>query len=180
MKAVKRCKVCGVTFKPTYSTLQATCSSPKCVLIHSQKFNSRKIRKEILDLKIKVKSVSQWRNDLQKIFNRYIRERDKNKPCISCGKKLIGKYDAGHYLSVGSYPNLRFNEDNCFAQCVECNQHKHGNLIEYSIGIEQRIGSTRLQRLMEVRNIPLRLTVEEIKEKITYYKSKIKNHGSNH
>jgi hypothetical protein len=179
MKSVRKCKVCGVTFHPVYSSLQATCSAPKCILIHSQKLASRKSKKELIDLKVRLKSVSQWRKELQQVFNRYIRERDKLKPCISCGKPLKGKFDAGHYLSVGSYPNLRFSEDNCFGQCVECNQHKHGNLIEYSIGILQRIGPARVDRLMEARNQPLRLSVEEIKDKISYYKSKIKSNEFN-
>ena len=38
---------------------------------------------------------------LQKLFfNTFIRLRDKHQPCISCGKPLEGKYDAGHFSQL--------------------------------------------------------------------------------
>lgn len=75
----------------------------------------------------------------QKVFNAWIRERDKDKGCISCG----GSVDhAGHYFSVGQYSGLRFDETNVHGQCVGCNCFKHGNLIEYGMGIVNRYGTT--------------------------------------
>jgi hypothetical protein len=108
------------------------------------------------------------------VFNQYIRLRDQGKGCISCGKQLQGKYDAGHYFSVGSYPNLRFNESNVFGQCVSCNQHKHGNLLEYAIGIERRIGKSKLEELKSMRNDRLSLPLDKMKELIYHYKDKVK------
>jgi hypothetical protein len=134
----------------------------------------KKGKREMKAMRERQKSISQWRRELQQVFNKYIRERDKGKGCISCGAKLQGKYDAGHYYSVGSYPNLRFSESNCHGQCVHCNQHKHGNLLEYQIGILKRIGKHGLEELQELRNEPLRLSLDEIKIKINQYKIKIK------
>ncbi|NBW22180.1 MAG: recombination protein NinG, partial [Caulobacteraceae bacterium] len=87
------------------------------------------------------------------------------------GKALQGKYDAGHYYSVGSYPNLRFHESNVHGQCVTCNQHKHGNLLEYNEGIVRRIGKNKLEELKSIRNDRLSLPLDMIKEKIEHYKS---------
>ena len=101
--------------------------------------------------------------------------RDYGKPCISCGGNLGSKYDAGHFYSVGSSPNLRFNEYNVHAQCVHCNQHLHGNLILYSEQLPLRIGVDMFETLKSIRNIPLKLTTAEIKEQISYYKLKIKD-----
>jgi hypothetical protein len=42
---------------------------------------------------------------------------------------------------------MRFLEDNCHGQCVQCNYYKHGNLIPYRIELEKRIGSERLAML---------------------------------
>lgn len=126
------------------------------------------------ELKEKTKTHSMWLNDLQKVFNQYIRVRDKGKPCISCDTPLIGKYDAGHYMSVGAYANLRFNEDNVHGQCVHCNQHKHGNQVEYGIRLPLRIGMERYNDLLLSRNSNSKLSVEEIKEKITHYKELIR------
>jgi hypothetical protein len=52
----------------------------------------------------------------------------------------INKYDAGHYYSASGTPQLLFNEFNCNGQCVFCNQHKSGNLIEYRKGLINRYG----------------------------------------
>jgi hypothetical protein len=57
---------------------------------------------------------------------------------------------------------------------VECNQHKHGNLIEYGIRIERRIGKSGLQELHSLRNERLSLPLDKIKELIYHYKDKVK------
>ncbi len=79
-------------------------------------------------------------------FNRYIRNRDSNETyfvCISCGKtKPIKQMNAGHY-----YPALRFDENNVHGQCVQCNFHKHGDLIEYRKRLEGKIGTQALEKL---------------------------------
>ncbi len=72
------------------------------------------------------KSVAQL---AQVVFNKYIRLRDKDKPCVSCDKPLGSKYDAGHYFSSGGHKAVTFDENNVHGQCVTCNQHKHGNLL---------------------------------------------------
>lgn len=81
----------------------------------------------------------------RKRFHKFIRERDKNLKCISCG---TGKVEnAGHYYSAGHYPSLRFNEDNVSGQCISCNKWKHGNLIEYRKKLVLKIGIERLNKL---------------------------------
>jgi hypothetical protein len=57
---------------------------------------------------------------------------------------------------------------------VSCNQHKHGNLLEYAIGIERRIGKTKLEELKSMRNDRLSLPLDKIKELIYHYKDKVK------
>jgi len=125
-------------------------------------------------LKHQLKTRSTLKNELQTIFNRFIRIRDRNQPCISCGCKLPEKYDAGHFFSVGSYPNLRFAESNVHAQCVECNHHKNGNVHEYRIGLIQRIGIDQLEQLERIKHVPLKLTKPEIMEMMKIYKTKIR------
>ncbi len=117
-------------------------------------------------------SHSDWLKALQTVFNAYIRQRDHALPCISCGTHK-GQRHAGHYRSVGSTPELRFNEDNVHAQCATCNNHLHGNLIEYRKGLVDRIGLERVEALENFTGSS-KMTVEEIKEKIQEYKEKIK------
>ena len=110
----------------------------------------------------------------QIVFNKFIRIRDKDKPCISCGSKLENKFDAGHYFSSGGHKAVTFDEDNVHGQCVACNQWKHGNLIQYQIGIEQRIGGERLIALHEKAHQSVKYTRDELRDLITTYKQKIK------
>lgn len=106
--------------------------------------------------------------------NTYVRLRDKNKHCISCEKPLGSKYDAGHFYSVGSTPELRFNLDNIHAQCVHCNQHLHGNLIEYSENLPLRIGEKRFNELRKIKGTVVKYTKEEVKELIKKFRALIK------
>lgn len=177
IKEVKllKCRSCKKDFEPLYRNgiiVSRLCLS--CITAKAKHKVRRDNAKEKVKAKERLKTHSEWLNDLQKVFNKYIRLRDIGKPCISCNNSLIGKYDAGHYFSVGAYPNLRFNEDNVHGQCVACNQHKHGNSNEYSLMLPIRIGQERFDSLLKSRNEPLKLTTEEIKEKIAYYKSKTK------
>ena len=95
------------------------------------------------------KSRSWHLEQAQRAFNAYIRERDKGRACISCGTQKPGiKYEAGHYRTVGAQPSLRFNEDNCHLQCAfNCNHHRSGNVVDYRIGLVERIGVERVEAL---------------------------------
>jgi len=168
----KKCKECGGNFTP-FKTTQVVCGA-KC----AAKLAETKVWKEKKKVMIEnTRTRTEWLSLLQIVFNKYIRLRDANKPCISCERPLTSKFDAGHFLSVGSYPNLRFNEDNVHGQCVYCNQHQHGNQIEYGLRLPLRIGNDAYNRLMNKRGDALKLTLDEIKELIKIYKTKIKEHG---
>jgi hypothetical protein len=83
----------------------------------------------------------------QIVFNAWIRERDKDKGCISCGAEIT---EAGHYRSQGHYGSLRFNEMNTNGQCVRCNRFLHANLIEYRKGLVKRYGEEKVLMLESV------------------------------
>ena len=78
-------------------------------------------------------------------FHKFIRNRDKDKPCISCGKYTT--LQAGHYYSAGKHPEIRFNEDNVHGQCLSCNYYKSGDLINYTYNLIDRIGKDRFEKL---------------------------------
>lgn len=81
----------------------------------------------------------------EKHFNKFIRERDKNKPCVSCGD--YKELQAGHFYSAGHYSALRFDENNVHGQCIRCNMYLSGNLNEYRKKIVKRIGINALADL---------------------------------
>ena len=171
---MKTCKVCKSKFEPKYSNVQIVCSA-KCAYEYGRKQVEKKNKEAKKEAKENLLTHKDYLKMLQVVFNNYIRLRDKDKHCISCGKPLIGKYDAGHYFSVGGYPNVRFDEFNVWGQCVACNQHKHGAIHEYTQGLVKRIGETEFNLLRErAYQMPLKLSIVEIKEKIKEYKFKIK------
>jgi len=161
-----------------FKTTERVCSLT-CALAYAKsdvdKKNAKAWRKEKKIRKEGLKTHKDYLNDLQKVFNEFIRVRDKGKPCVSCGCRVKGNGHASHMFSVGSSPSLRFNEDNVWRSCVECNLHKHGNIAEYSIRLREKIGEERFNSLVVNRNIPLKLSVEEIKQLIVEYRQKIKS-----
>lgn len=178
----KKCRApeCQNWFTP-YRSLVKWCS-PECGVIIAQQARVKKERKELRERKQAVKTRAEWLREAQAEFNRYIRLRDQRLPCISCGNPLrrAGRggrgdkgFDAGHYRTVGACSALRFDEENVHGQCVACNQHKSGNIVEYRINLRQRIGDVELERLESTN--PLRAwTIEEAKYIKAKYKEKIK------
>lgn len=108
----------------------------------------------------------------QVAFNKWVRLRDADRPCISCGT-TNAKWDAGHYRSVGSNPALRFEPLNNHKQCAQCNQHKSGNAIEYRIGLIARIGQANVDWL-EGHHEPKHYTVDDLKAIRAEYTRKAK------
>ena len=115
--------------------------------------------------------------DAQRAFNAYIRARDVDLPCISCGDFTPmtrgGDYDCGHYRSVGANPELRFEELNAHKQCKRCNSHLSGNIVNYRIGLLMRIGEEKVAWL-EGPHEPKKYTIEDLKAVIATYRAKLK------
>lgn len=110
----------------------------------------------------------------QVVFNKFIRLRDKNDPCISCDQSPHqGQRHASHYRSVGACSVLRFHEANCHASCAQCNSMKSGNITEYRIRLVKKIGSTKVDWL-ECQNEPRKYTCDELIELRAYYSKKIR------
>ena len=168
------CKSCKSEYEPIYHNgILVSKLCLKCLSKKGKEKQNKDWKKEKAIIRDKIKTKSDYMRELQRTFNKYIRLRDKGKPCISCGRPLREKYDAGHCFSVGAYPNLRFNEDNVHGQCVACNQHKHGNVTEYTINLPKRIGYERYGALLDKRKDPQNYSVWDVQEMINVYKEKI-------
>lgn len=81
----------------------------------------------------------------QNIFNAWIRNRDKEKPCISCGTASVS--EAGHFFEKEMYSALRFNEINVNGQCTRCNHFLSANLLRYRNGLINRVGEDKVHLL---------------------------------
>lgn len=124
----------------------------------------------------KKKTLAQLKNELQIIFNEFIRLRDKGKPCISCGK--FHKLQAGHFFAVSGYDGLRYDEDNVHGECAHCNGFDQSHLISYADNLKYRIGMTRYLRLKkrakDYKKNGNKFMKYELEEKIKEYRKKIK------
>jgi hypothetical protein len=168
----KTCKICKKKFGPV-RPLQSVCSV-KCALEYQKQQGEKRAKKQRLEMKKSLLTRTDYLNILQATFNNFIRQRDKNQPCISCRRPLGINYHAGHYFPTSVYPNLRFNELNVHGQCIRCNMHLHGNIAEYLVELPKRIGQKKVDKLYADRDKPLKLTLEEIKDLIKVYKDKLK------
>lgn len=177
---LKKCKVCREQFQP-FRTTQQVCS-PVCAQAHAEALRAKKERKEHREAKERIKTRQQWLREVQVECNRYIRLRDKNQPCISCGRFHSGQYHAGHYLSVGARPELRFEVSNIHKQCAPCNNHLSGNIALYRINLVKKIGQDKVDWL-EGDHEPKKYTIDELKALKAEFKRKCKeiekemNHG---
>ena len=109
----------------------------------------------------KLKSKAQHAKEAQASFNAFIRLRDADQPCISCGRHHVGQYHAGHFLSVGARPELRFEEWNVHKQCAPCNTHLSGNAVLYRRALVAKFGAEFVEQL-EGPHQPRRDTIEDL------------------
>lgn len=144
----------------------------------ARKQRERQQREETRKAKERVKTKREHLDEAQTAFNAYIRERDRDDPCISCGRHHQGQYHAGHYRSRGACPELRFSELNCHKQCAPCNNHKSGNVVEYRINLVRKIGQENVEWL-EGKHEPCKYTIEDAKRIKAEYRQKLRDLKSN-
>tara|TARA_R110000787_G_scaffold126553_1_gene237868 strand:- start:2394 stop:3002 length:609 start_codon:yes stop_codon:yes gene_type:complete len=126
--------------------------------------------------KQKHKSIQALIQEARKPFQKYIRQRDEKRPCISCGNFYADVFDAGHYFKAEVFSGLIFEERNVHKQCKKCNRHLSGNEAAYRLGLTNRYGK---EFVLELENsadkkrdkIYSREEILEIKE---FYKTKLK------
>ena len=132
----------------------------------------------------KLKTRADYLKEAQQAFNAWVRERDADQPCICCGSYGAGedwltggKWDAGHFLSRGSHPELRFEPDNCHKQLKSCNAgsskyaRKGRTVAEgYRERLIIKIGLARVEWL-EGPHEPRHYTIEELQAITAHYRA---------
>lgn len=167
-----RCKNCKDKFEPIRFN-HKYCLKDECIRAFVSEVKEKSWKETKVRLKDGLKTNQDWLKEAQTIFNKYIRLRDMGLLCISCNT-LPKKKNAGHYFSSGGHSNVRFDEENVHLQCEHCNTYLSGNLLNYQIGIEKRIGADRLIELQGRAHLEKRWSVDELKEIIKKYKTKVR------
>lgn len=178
----KKCRICEREFIP-FSTTSIACR-PECAYELVKRKKAKKALNQVKDkvkfdkmmhrkAKESIKTKAKWLKEAQVEFNKFIRLRDHDKPCISCNRHHQGQYHAGHYKTTGSHPELRFEELNAHKQCAPCNNHKSGNIVDYRINLTKKLGSDNVDWL-EKDHPPKNYTIDDIKEIKLKYRKKWK------
>lgn len=110
--------------------------------------------------------VSVLKRKLWEQFAKWIKNRDQN-ICFTCGKKGEGSgIHCGHFIpkSVGGIA-LYFHEDNCHAQCYNCNINLGGN--QYLYG--EKLGKEKVSELYLIKQQTNKWSLEDYRLKIEFY-----------
>ena len=177
---MKRCKVCRQPFEPRPP--RALVCSEDCAGAfavskrlkeerRAEKAAQAMERKDTKARKERLKSRSELAREAQQAFNQWVRLRDADKPCISCGRHHEGQYHAGHYLSVGARPELRYEPLNVWKQCSPCNTHLSGNAVLFRQALVREIGLERVEWL-EGPHPAKKYTADELRAIKTEYAAK--------
>ena len=148
----RKCKICRTEFVPRSMTHKA-CSEQCSIEVAKQIADAkrRKMEKEQRAndrvAKEMLKPLSFFEAKTQRACNAYIRYRDEGEPCISCGTRSTPSWQAGHFISVGSNPTIRYNEFNINKQCSKCNVFQGGNLLGYREGMIAKYGEEKTEWL---------------------------------
>lgn len=183
----KKCRWCKEWFQP-WSSLQVTCQPVPCAVEYAkEKEKQKQTKAERRERKIIARRKKEfYQNDkktrkkaAKHYFNKYIRLRDRNKPCISCGAEPgTFKLTCGHFITAGTCTALEFDELNCHGQCwFNCNKNKSGNIVEYRKGLRERFGEKRGQEILDYLEGPqptINITPEWYKSIEDEYKEKCK------
>ncbi len=137
----------------------------------SQKKEANKIKKET---RFELKTYPQRVNEARAVFQRWIRNRDKDECCISCLTPFADEWHGGHYKKAEKYSQLIFNEDNVNKQCKQCNYFLGGNEANYRQNLIKKIGESAVLELDSATPDKMhKYSNEELKNIIKEYKNKL-------
>jgi len=121
----------------------------------------------------KTKTRSQLVRELDKVFSIYIRQRDKDNGCVTCGViKPWQEMQNCHFYSRGKI-STRWDETNCHSGCYRCNVLLKGNYIKYTIYMIDRYGREYVDELGRKANSNVKIPTPVIKDLIEEYKVKL-------
>lgn len=143
--------------------------------VKEKEYKEWKVKKA--KMKENLKTLSDYEKLARIVFQKWIRQRDKDLPCISCNNIAAVQYHAGHYLKAELFTGLIFDPDNCHKQCSRCNDLYSGNELEYRDGLIHRYGIEFVERLESKKDAArvYKFTKDELIQIANKYKLKIKN-----
>jgi hypothetical protein len=116
----------------------------------------------------KSRSLKSLKKEAIRVFNKFVRERDKGKGCVSC--ITGGVNNAGHFYHGHLYSALQFNEMNVQGQCIQCNLGMAGNEKGFRQGLLRRYGQEKVDLLDSAARHKKKWQAHELEFIINHYK----------
>ena len=172
-----KCKICKKQFVQ-FNSLNKVCGF-KCAIelgkLKPVKVNEKRVNSQLKkEAKEKLETYSQKVNKVKVIFQKWIRERDKDLPCISCGTTKASMWHASHFKKAETFSGVIFNEFNVWRSCSKCNIFLNGNELNYRENLVKKIGVKEVEALEQLANETRtkKWTIEELQEIKIKYKIK--------
>ena len=110
-------------------------------------------------MKRKPKTVARLSQDAAKLMQRIVRIKAANHAdqggyinCVSCGANdHWSNLQGGHFISRRSM-RFRYAEENIHPQCAHCNMYKAGNLIPYTLAMNEMYGEDAVRDMVRLSN----------------------------
>ncbi len=170
-----KCKQCKRVFTPFNSTIKVC--GYNCAIewgkLHPKKTSIKRVSSQIKsEAKEKLETYSQRVNKVKVIFQKWIRERDKDLPCISCGATKASSWHASHFKKAELYSGVIFNELNVWRACSKCNIYLNGNELNYRKNLVKKFGSKIVEQLEDLadKTRNYKYTSDELQQIKTKYK----------
>lgn len=169
-----RCKNCKDKFIPKYFLMKHCMEKDECIKAELELKKATIWKEKRAEWKENLKTLSEWKSDLQIEINTIVRLIDNRQPCIATGA-TTGKMNAGHYISRGSNDTIRFHLDNIHIQSEHSNSFNSGDTIRYQDGIIKIYGREYFDHLNSLKSIAtIKLSADQIKEKIKIARTIVK------
>lgn len=167
------CKECKK--EPRIGPLQSRCH--RCIKHRAKsKEMAKKERIKIKRQKHKERPAA-LKKKLDIIFSKYIRLRDKGKPCVTCGCQWEEGFNCGHFQSRRFFAT-RWDERNAHGQCARDNLWGAGEQYLHSIAVDGLYGQGVAQELFKIAHDPnFKLNSDFLKERLEYFAKKLAEIG---
>ena len=118
------------------------------------------------------KPYGKLKKDLDAVFSRFIRARDKG-VCFTCGLTKEWKYQQAGHCFTRSRMNTRWNEKQVRCQCYGCNICRGGNGAEFACRLDKKYGKGTAEKIRKESLIDKRFTTAELEKLIIKYQAKL-------
>lgn len=121
---------------------------------------------------MKPKTLAKYKKDLDAVFSKYIRYRDRGQ-CFTCSNKNHPKKMQNGHFVPRQYLTTRYDERNNNCQCYACNMLYGGQGPTYAIRLQEKYGADIIKDLEKGRWEITKLDIKWYQEKIEEYKKKL-------